>query len=434
MAWVELATALQLIRLPGTRPWTALWAEDGHYFLVRGLEEPFGSLFETHGGYYQFAARAIGSATGLVPLERAPSVFAYLGALSAALLSLYVFYASDSVFRTRWARGLLAGVMVLTPAAIYEVSANGLDAHWYLLFACFWALWSTASTPRRVVADALVVAVATVSSPLTTAYAPLALRRVWLDRGPGRWVVPGLFAAGAIAQASYILTHPGNTRFADFEAGDLPGIFAVRVAGSAIVGDSLLQGAWETFGWSLAVGAAAFLVAVALWALGLARGQRRLFVLAATAYAVILMVGSAYLRGTVESRMEIGAFSLNGSRYHYVPILLVTAVFVALGDLRGRLRWARRVPALVVAGTLVTNFWPPEGVRTDLPEWRDSVVAAEPRCRDGAETVDIPVAPPPLFFARLPCDDVTDAARRVRASANPSPSDGRARDPASGGG
>src|SRR5204863_6029827 len=107
-------------------------------------------------------------------------------------------WVSGSVFRTQWARVLMAALMLFTPVAVSEVSVNGVDAHWYLLFAAFWALWSVAPADngRRLVADAAVVGVAAVSAPLTALYAPLVLRRFLRESGWRRWVVPALFGAG----------------------------------------------------------------------------------------------------------------------------------------------------------------------------------------------------------------------------------------------
>ncbi|MGI9022253.1 MAG: hypothetical protein ACR2HV_03255, partial [Acidimicrobiales bacterium] len=165
-AWVVVATVLQLVRAPDRPPWRALWAEDGHVFLSQALDDPLGSLFRSHSGYLQLMGRVVGAVAATVPLEDAAIAFAVVGSLLASILSVYVYFSSRSMLDSTWARALLAASMVFASVTAFEVSANGLNLHWYLLFACFLALWSTDESTPMLVADSVVVTLATLSGPL----------------------------------------------------------------------------------------------------------------------------------------------------------------------------------------------------------------------------------------------------------------------------
>ena len=126
--------ALQLVRFQGLPPWRSIWGEDGGLFLPDGQEDRRDALPDCTTATPADLPGMAGIAS-LVPIEWASVAFAVGGALVAALLSLCVFWVSDAVLRTTWARALMAALTVLTPAAVFEVSSNGVDLHWYFLFA-----------------------------------------------------------------------------------------------------------------------------------------------------------------------------------------------------------------------------------------------------------------------------------------------------------
>jgi hypothetical protein len=312
----------------------------------------------------------------------------------AALLSVYVYRASDSVLHTRWARGLLAMLMVLTPAAVFEVSDSGVDLHWYFLFAAFWGLWSVAQAPRRILADAVVVGVASVSSPLTIFYAPLALRRLLVESGWRKWknwIVPGVFAIGVSAQGIYHLTHAVESKYTEVYTPNVPRFLGLRIVASNLVGDGFLKDAWQEWGWSLVFVTAAVTVVVLAYGLSVGRG-RRLFIVSSAGCAVILTVASLLLRGTGD-RIVLGTLSLGGSRYTFVPILLLATAFIAVADTPGGRRWVRVIPAVLVFGATAANAFAPMSLRADGPDWPKAVTAARPTCRTPDQIVNLPGAP-----------------------------------------
>ena len=408
--WVAVATVLQLVRAPDRRPWTAIWAEDGNVFLTQALRDPVATLFEPHAGYLQLAARAVGSLAAALPVEHAAATFAVAGSFVVALVSVYVFAASGSALRSTWARALMAGTFVFAPVTASEVAANGLDIHWYLLFASFLALWSTSDSTPRVVADSAVVAAATLSGPLTALYAPLAVRRVVTGTGTRRWVVPAVFGAGVALQALTVATQSGGgQRFLPFRLFDVPLGYALRVAGSVVVGDGFLSAAWLRFGWFFALASLLLVGGVCLLGILRARGERLAFMVTALGYSGALFAVALFLRGSQEVHPPPNSFNLNGSRYTVVPVLLVIAVLLCIAEgppLLGRLWVARGVAVALVFVTLV-NFRAVGTVRGLAPDWEDSVRAARRECaQTTASSVRVPVAPgPPEFWSVVvPCE------------------------------
>ena len=409
--WAAAATVLQLLRAPDRSPWTAIWAEDGNVFLSQALDDPL-SLFRPHSGYLQLAARGVGSLAALLPVEDAAVTIAITGSFVVALLSVYVFFASRSVLESTWARAVMAATFVFAPVTAFEVAANGLNIHWYLLFACFLALWSTSRSTPMLVAHAAVVVVATLSGPLTALYAPLAVRRVVVGTGRRRWIVPALFGAAVAAQAVAVAVRgTGSQRFLPFRLVDVPLGYALRVTGSVVVGDGFISSAFSRFGWLFALASVLLVGGVCLFGILRARGARLAFMVVALLYSGLLFAVALYLRGSQEVHPARDSFTLNGSRYTVVPVLLVIAVLLCIAEgppLLGRTWMLRALAAGVVLVTLV-NFRAVETVRVFAPDWRLSVRVAREECaRTGAVSVHVPVAPgpPEFWYVVVPCDRI----------------------------
>ena len=413
--WVVTATVFQLVRVSDPPVWRAIWAEDGHFFLNQALDQPF-ALLDPHSGYLQLAARTVAMLAALLPFEDAAATFAVAGSFVVALLSVHVYFASASVLETTWARALMAVTFVFGSVTAFEVSANGLDLHWYLLFACFWALWSTSESTPALVADSVVVAVATLSGPLTVLYTPLALRRLLsgggLRRWPGprQWIVPAVFGAAAAAQAlTVVLSRRGEQRFSDFNVIDVPLVYSLRVTGSVLVGDRFLDEAWLRFGWYFALGSLALVGGVCLYGMIRARGQRLAFMIAAVTYSGLIFTVSLFLRGSTEMRLPRDTFLLNGSRYTVVPVLLLCAALLVVAEgppVLGQV-WLPRGVAVGLALVTVVSFHWILPVRVYAPDWRTSVHTARRQCAETrADSVRIPIAPgpPDAWYVVMPCD------------------------------
>src|SRR4051812_27819445 len=242
------------------------------------------------------------------------------------------------------------------------------------------------------------------SSPLTIFLAPLALRRFILGSGWKRWIVPATYAVGVGAQGLYRVTHSTESKITDYNVNDIPSWLGLRVVASNLVGDGFLKDAWHDLGWTLIWLTVAVTVVVVGYGLAIGRG-RRLFIAASAGYAVILTIAALVLRGTGD-HIAPGRFTLGGSRYAFVPILLLTAAFIAVADSPGGRRWLRVIPAVLVFSVAAANAVAPESLRPTAPDWPKAVAAAEKTCQNPDQVVAVP-ASPPSWRSFLACDDLT---------------------------
>jgi hypothetical protein len=384
--WVFTATLLQLARQPGVPSIDTVWAEDGGVFLTDALNQGFvHTLLSSYAGYLHVVPRVVAWATALLPLHAAAFFMTAVAAAIVALLSLYIYWAARGVIRSRWGRCMLAGILVLLPAAGYETNATVCNLHWYLMFATVWALLAPWQTRREVTVHAAVAGAAMFSDPLTALLLPLAMVRVWRNRAPITWAVTGTLLVGMVVQGVATKMGPQPASLGT-NLADLPSIYALRVAGSFTVGDRLLTPLYTHAGLPFAYACAAGTLVVAGALAWVVRDRRtRLLALALLGYSAIFLFVPLGLRGT-EDFLEQSGFSLNGSRYTVVPILLLYALFVLLIDRTPRPALFR-VPrqSLMVAFTaltavLVLTNYSDFSARTLGPSWSASLAAARQRC------------------------------------------------------
>jgi hypothetical protein len=204
-------------------------------------------------------------------------------------------------------------------------------------------------------------------------------------------VVPAVFGVGVVAQLVYTATHPSHTQITHLDHRAIPRFYLVRILGSFLVGDRYIDSTWKSMGLKLELLGLLVVGAVACYGLVAGKG-RRMFIVAAVAYSGILTVASLLLRGTGDPIAYGGTVTLGGSRYTFVPILLLTAAFIAIADVPGGRRWLRVLPALFVAGVAVANVEGPTFVPRRLTlDWPHAVADARARCRsaDQVEAIHI---------------------------------------------
>jgi len=415
-ALVVLLAALLLAREAVVSAWDTIWAEDGFAFLGDALSgNPLAAVVEPHGGYIHLLPRAAAAIAAVLPLEFAPVVFSVVWALVVALLAAFVYAASGEILHSRALRLALTALTALLPAAGSELLGNTANLHFYLVYACFWAfIWRSTTTPA-LAARAGMVAITAVSDPLTLLFAPLALWNAWSRRGRRELVVPASLVVGlAVQLGTTALAGESPERLTRFDAADLPLLFALRVAGSLLVGDRFLDDAWLSLGRVFAYGA---LIAVgASLLVGAVRSERatRLFAAVAAGYAVVLFGAFLVGRGTAGMRpgTDAASWHLSGARFTYAPILLLAAALLALVD--RHVSHASRQPRRLALGATVTIVAVLVAANFDLtserslgPAWQPELEAARERCDAGADRARIPVAPEPFgFVLEATCRDL----------------------------
>ncbi len=430
LGWVAAATVLLLLRQPGHAQWDTLWQEDGGVFLSDAYELPWlTTLVSEYNGYLHVVARLLVLPAAAVPVPMAADVVAVLASLTVALVSAYVFWASGALLCTLWARAVLAALVVVLPAAGYEVAGNLANLHWYLDFACLMALARPHRTRAAFGVDLAVVLLAVLSDPLTGLLLPVAAWAAWRGRLRDRVVVAGYVAALAVQAVLGALADSPDP-YGPVVLTELGVFYALRVAGSLLVGDAYLDEGVRGLGAPFVRGA--LVVVAALMVYGVAApgadAARRLLVATCAGLSGVFLAMPLLLRGTGGPITDV-TFTLNNSRYTLVPILLlVLAVLVTLdrGDawLRGRRLVEVRVLATVWFAAAVLTSWSVFSVGTAGPSWDAALEQARADCaagRPGPVVMDdpangfnvmpegyvrVPIAPaidPPPFVTTVPC-------------------------------
>ena len=239
---------------------------------------------------------------------------------------------------------------------------------------------------------------------LTAMLLPLAAVVALMRRSTGSIATFTALVVGTGAQGLVVLhTTSVNAQYPS-SLGDLPPIFAVRVLGSALVGDHEIGRLWESFGDHVAPAFAVTAVLVGL-ALVIGSGVRsRRFAAVAGACSLAFLVVPIWLRGTLPNRVAGAAFNPNGTRYAVVPVLLVIAAAAVPADDRSR-RAAGALVAAQVAAVIALGFSVSNG-RSAGPSWSSSLDAAREQCAgQPAQTAPVAVIPPG-FVLWLDCADM----------------------------
>lgn len=399
-AWVGLATVFLLLRQAGAPAVDTIWAEDGEVFLSgavrRGALAP---LFSPYAGYFNAVPRLAAGLVSPFPLRLAALPFAVGSAAVGGSLSLFVYRASRGLLTSRWARVLLAAMVVLLPALAWESMNNATNLQWSFLLPCFVALSVIPVSRAETAAAALVAMVAAATSPTTLLMVPLAVvplaRRASL-RAVG---VAGAFLVGAAAQV-WIVVVAGRDPFGpSSEPLDLPLLYGLRVAGSLLAGEWVLPSAWRALGPAFGYGmlvVAAGLVSLAI----VRRPDRRSTIGLAAGSSVALFSFPVLVRGTsllipVGEHLDLSI----GSKWVVGPILLLALALFMGFEPREPRDWPRSSAAVAVALALVIAIallrgFRVENARSNGPRWSAGVAAAEDRCRGRKGLTAISISPP----------------------------------------
>jgi hypothetical protein len=403
VAWVGMASLLQLVRAPGLPEWSVLWTEDGSVFLQQALVRSFpDALTTTSAGYLHVVPRLLVEPASWFPLGAAPAIIAVGSAAAAALLAAYVWVATRTIFDTPRARALVVALFLLAPPAAIELSGSAANFHWYGLFASFCALLHRPATRREAAAATAVVALTALSDPMLALLLPLlVLRPGGLLRAQlGARLIPAAAVAGLAVQGVVILGAAGPEGQSAFSALDLPAIYAQRVAGPALLGDSWFGRLWLSIGWPAAWIALALLAALVIRAATSGTAERRRHAVLAAAGSLLLFSVPLAIRGTAEMVPVTGALFAGGARYTYVPLLLAWVPLLLLADRRdgsGRHLATLFVIVVATASMGVTD-------RSLGPDWADTLSAARRACAAGAVTVRPRIAPiSSTWRVTLPC-------------------------------
>jgi hypothetical protein len=402
---------LHLERQRGVPVWNSLWAEDGRVFLSGAIQNFRGTFFEPNGGYIHVVPRVIAGVVAALPVKDAALGMAVGATAVVALIAGFVYVASSEVLESRTARLALAAAVLLVPVPGPELLANTTNLHFYLLFACFWALVWQSETAVAVGSRATVVVATALSDPLSALFLPLAIVAPIARRSIRALVVSGALLATLVVQFAFIWGGARPERNWGFRLGALSDIFSLRVAGGLLVGDRFLGEAWADLGRTFAYGA--LLLVISVIAVLMLRSDPRTaaFALMSLSYAGLFFCVQLAGRGTGGMDPDLHGARLTGARYILLPFLLMTTVILALVDRAHGHRsssgwvWVRRAALLWLVALLAVNY----SVTSDRsrgPRWDRELTDARTMCattdRRSARVLVAP-SPPRVWFATIPC-------------------------------
>jgi hypothetical protein len=302
---------------------------------------------------------------------------------------------------------VLSMTMVLPLSAGHETSNNSANLHWYLTFACFWALLARPLSWAGIGVSSAIVMSAALSSPLTALFAPMGLIRLGKRSDIAQKVIVSAFLVGLAVQILSVFLSPSEVRFADSQLLDLAPMYGVSVAGSLLVGERLLDNISGLFGWGFPV--VALILVAGLCAIGATAsyGKRRSLIVSAFTYSLVLYCVPVFIRGTrLLTSGDVNEIGV--SRYSVLPVffLVTMTLLVFFGSDRGRNRlWQARSGVLLGLMILAfANYSLENEARATGPRWREELRAATPGCENGAhERVRVPITPVG-WSALIPCD------------------------------
>jgi hypothetical protein len=405
------AAFLHLARQRGVPPWNSLWAEDGSVFLSGALRDFPGTFLAENGGYIHVVPRVIAGIAAALPVEVAAAVMAAGASVIVALISGFVYFASAEVLRSRAARLALAVSVLFLPVPGSDLLANATNLHFYLLFACFWALFWQGESSAALGSRSAVALAASLSDPLSALLLPLAVVAPLARRSVRALAVSGVFVAGLAVQL--LITWGGERpgRNWGFRPSDLLDIFSLRVTGGLLVGDRFLDNAWLAYGRTFSHGALLLIAAVIAFLLWRSERATVAFVLISLGYGCLFFCVQLVGRGTGGMDPDLGVFQLNGARYVLLPFLFTATAILALVDRAPRVResakwkWGRRAALLWLAALLAANYSVVSD-RSPGPRWDRELTKARASCSAANKRIGrvlVAPSPPRVWFATVPC-------------------------------
>ncbi len=257
----------------------------------------------------------------------------------------------------------------------------------------------------------MIVTVTALSTPLLALLVPaaIALTAVRRRRADVIVLVASIAALGAQWLAT-LATGPGLN--GPSSRRDIPVAYAVRVVGSIVFGERWLERLWLTLGVWLA-GTAVVVLVVVIVAARPARidVDRRWFAVISAVLSVVLFTVPVWIRGTEVIRLTAAEFTGVGSRYVYLPLLILFSGVVVLID--GTSRRPLVAMVAVQSAALMIVCLGLSSLRSSGPTWSSALAVARARCRapNAPSSVQIPITPEGQgWVVDVPCGRLGDVS------------------------
>jgi hypothetical protein len=395
-----------LLRQTGVPKVDTIWAEDGAVFLDCAYgRSAIDCLTTPYQGYLHLLPRLGAAVAASAPPAQASLVVALVAALTAAGAAALTARAIGSATGS-WLAAVIGGAgLGLVWQAGREVLGNLANLHWVLLTAATVVLVCAWIGPRLDRSDAVLVAIAGLSSALAPILVVVAIGGLVLRR-PGAGLALAVAVTAALAQ---IATELGTARQA---SGAVPlGLADVAAAlGDHVVGTGYFGTLRTPPGWTVPAG----IVLVTVLIVAASRGRWRSVLPGIAVVATLVALGVGILAASVVLNRAANP------RYGYVPAAISIAALAVGSGLAARSlatseavgavgpRLARLVVpaiALLLAVGFVRSFRL-EARASSGPDVAQELRAAAVACVAGVDGVTVPISPRPAssdWTLSVPC-------------------------------
>ncbi len=381
------------------------WAEDGARFFAHALEDGwFAPLGESVAGYFHLLPRLLGTLGTLVPIEWAPAIV-FVGGASVVGWFAGTIWLADRSIGSGWFLAGLAVSPVLLAITGFESIGNIANLHFLMLCATAVVLVGVQDGTARQVNDALLAAMAGLTSPIALGLAPLAVARWWSDRREGGRPAPVIcgWAVGLVVQFVMMATLVDDARQMDPDRSvtKIGFLFLERVVAYNVLPFwPRISGAdASSVTGELVVRALVSLMVVAVVGLGLLATWSRWHRAGLDRRALVLLAVPVTGVG-----FFLAASWMVGSEPRYAVFPAFCLVWTLLMLTEGR-RVGRLVVLVVVMAAVLTH-WVPSDLRRTGPTWSDGLERAREACHlDVNARTAVPILPEG-WSVTLGCDDL----------------------------
>jgi len=408
--------ATALWRLSSHAAFTSLFAEDGRIFAASALTKNYPvALASPYAGYMHSGPRTIAAIAAAFPVRDLAALFVLMAALTHGVVALFGYLAARQHVSGRVLQLITPAYLCAAPVGFETIDVVA-NLQWILLpGALLVLLWQ----PRSwfgVTGGALLLLIATTSSPFGLLLLPLVIVRLLHDRSTGTLTFSAATVLGIAVQGLVMLHAPARARGPHITALQVALRYMTRISGQAVVGTQRTE--HFSYRGSEEVGiAGALLVLVLLGVLVMLHAWPGLIV-ASTA----LLASIAFFFVPIYLNAPPPQSATDGSRYLVPASICYSFALCVIADATIHARTIsigrRRImqgPAAVVSVALVvvmclavaTNWRLSSDVQRPVQNWPARVSAAALDCRNRPDNwVERIAISPSHWFTPVRCIDL----------------------------
>jgi hypothetical protein len=418
--------------------WRTVWAEDGTRFYSDALARPWrANVLESYAGYAHVLPRTLASIGAQLPTEWYSAYVTLTASFVAALLALFVYFASAPLLRSPVRQAILSVALLLWPVLPFEITGTITNIQWAMPVACLLAVLLPVERAWSIAARVPIIVLAPLSSPLCVLFVPIALwhcvRYFTRHTSWRRLIIPVVYGVASAIQLAVFMTAPQNEGARPpfmSVAPDIAKLYSTKVSAEFLFGANVTKSLWESLGYWLAAVSLVALGSAFVWRFWRSGTTSRWLIGCCVFGSGGIYVLSVFQRSQFISDMfvkEGSPFNFSGMRYELFPAaLLLLALLVPVDLERGavveptvppRAAWrdellAERVVLGLALVWFLVAFVPSYQLSTGRsggPDWIAGVEAAEGLCAidpGGAGAVSVPISPQPIWFVAVPCSEL----------------------------